>query len=196
MASQGTHQNDHGRESNSSKSLCVCSPNFTEFFELFWMLPVSVNAVFVYLRPTSVSFRFCRPNGTRNRARFACLPECPREVTLAQSRDADGGIIEDVMSPDFAVDRNEIAGFCQRHHITRLAVFGSVLRADFGTDSDVDVLVDFEAGHVPGLEFVSIERELSALLQGRRVDLVTPKFLNTRIRERVLREAEPLYVAA
>jgi predicted nucleotidyltransferase len=100
------------------------------------------------------------------------------------------------MRKDFAVDRAALAGFCQRHHITRLALFGSALRDDFGPDSDLDVLVEFQPGHVPGLDFVSIERELSRLLQGRAVDLVTPKFLNARIREKVLREAEPLYVAA
>jgi predicted nucleotidyltransferase len=60
----------------------------------------------------------------------------------------------------------------------------------------VDVLVEFQPDHVPGLNFVSMERELSRMMQGRRVDLVTPKFLNLRIREQVLREAEPLYVAA
>lgn len=80
--------------------------------------------------------------------------------------------------------------------VARLALFGSVLRDDFDADSDVDVLVEFRPGHVPGLSFVGMERELSGLLQGRRVDLVTPKFLNARIRERVLREATPLYVAA
>jgi hypothetical protein len=57
-------------------------------------------------------------------------------------------------------------------------------------------LVEFQPGHIPGLDFVRMERELSGLLRGRRVDLVTPKFLNVRIREQVLREAEPLYVAA
>ena len=100
------------------------------------------------------------------------------------------------MSPHLAIDRNVVRAFCQRHQISRLALFGSVLRDDFGPDSDVDVLVEFHPGHVPGLDFVSIERELSGLLQGRRVDLVTPKFLNVRIREQVLREAQPLYVAA
>ena len=100
------------------------------------------------------------------------------------------------MSPHLTIDRNAVRVFCQRHHIARLALFGSVLRDDFGPDSDVDVLVEFQPGHVPGLNFVSIERELSELLQGRRVDLVTPKFLNVRIREQVLREAESLYVAA
>lgn len=100
------------------------------------------------------------------------------------------------MSPTITIDRAAIRAFCRRHHVARLAVFGSVLRDDFDADSDVDVLVEFEPGHIPGLRFVSMERELSGLLQGRRVDLVTPKFLNVRIRERVLREAQPLYVAA
>jgi len=100
------------------------------------------------------------------------------------------------MSPHLVIDRSAVRAFCQRHGIARLALFGSALRDDFGPDSDVDVLVEFQIGHVPGLNFVSIERELSGLLQGRRVDLVTPKFLNRRIREQVLREAEPLYVAA
>ena len=89
-----------------------------------------------------------------------------------------------------------VADFCRRWKIVELSLFGSVLRDDFGPDSDVDVLVEFQAGHVPGFNFVSIERELSGLLQGRRVDMVTPKFLNVRVREQVLREAEPLYVAA
>lgn len=55
------------------------------------------------------------------------------------------------------------------------------VRDDFGPQSDVDVLVEFQAGHVPGLAFVSMERDLSGLLEGRRVDMVTPKFLNPRI---------------
>jgi len=100
------------------------------------------------------------------------------------------------MSPHLVIDRSAVRAFCQRHHIARLALFGSALREDFGPNSDVDVLVEFQPGYVPGLDFVSMERELSGLLQGRRVDLVTPKFLNVRIREQVLREAEPLYVAA
>jgi len=100
------------------------------------------------------------------------------------------------MSPHVSIDRNSVSAFCQRHHIKRLALFGSVLGADFGPDSDIDVLVEFHAGHVPGLAFVSIEREFSGLLHGRRVDMVTPKFLSPRIRDQVLRSAEPLYVAA
>ena len=100
------------------------------------------------------------------------------------------------MKPRISIDRNAVSAFCERHYIARLALFGSVLRDDFGPESDVDVLVEFKPGHVPGLEFISMERELSGLLQGRRVDLVTPKFLNPRIRHQVLEGAEPLYVAA
>lgn len=100
------------------------------------------------------------------------------------------------MSPHISIDRDAISAFCRRHHIRRLALFGSVLRDDFRPDSDVDVLVEFQSGHVPGLDFLTIEREFSGLLQGRRVDMVTPKFLNTRIREQVLTSAEPLFVAA
>ena len=94
------------------------------------------------------------------------------------------------------IDRDALSAFCRRYHIARLALFGSVLRDDFRPESDVDVLVEFLAGHVPGLDFVKIERELSELLNGRRVDLITPKFLNARIREQVMSSAESLYVAA
>ena len=100
------------------------------------------------------------------------------------------------MSPHLLIDREAVSAFCQRHHITRLALFGSVLRDDFRADSDVDVLVEFLPGHIPGLRFITIEREFSELLHGRRVDMVTPKFLSPRIRDSVMSAAEPLYVAA
>ena len=87
---------------------------------------------------------------------------------------------------------NLLAEFCQRHHIRRLAVFGSTLRDDFGPQSDVDVLVEFEAGYIPGLKFFAIERELSALL-GRKVDLNTPLWLSQAFRAQVLAEAETQY---
>jgi len=48
-----------------------------------------------------------------------------------------------------SVDRAEVASFCQRYHIRLLALFESVLREDFSPDSDIDVLVDFETGHLP-----------------------------------------------
>ncbi len=90
------------------------------------------------------------------------------------------------------IDREKISDFCRRHHIRKLALFGSVLREDFGPGSDVDVLVEFEQGHVPGLAFFSMERELSEILN-HKVDLNTPQFLSPYFRGQVLAEAEAQY---
>lgn len=86
-----------------------------------------------------------------------------------------------------------VADFCRRHHIIRLALYGSVLRADFGPESDVDVLVEFKPGFIPGLEFFAMERELSDIV-GRNVDLNTAGFLSKYFRDRVLAEAQVQYV--
>jgi hypothetical protein len=94
-----------------------------------------------------------------------------------------------------SVDPQRIAVFCRKQHIRRLSLFGSVLREDFGPDSDVDVLVEFEPGHVPGLAFFAMERELSEIL-GRAVDLNTPGFLSPYFRDQVLAEAQAQYVRA
>ena len=99
------------------------------------------------------------------------------------------------MRARLAFDRAKLAEFCRRHHIVSLALFGSVLRDDFGPESDVDVLVEFESGHVPGLAFFDMEEELSDLL-GRKVDLNTPGFLSPYFRDEVLEEAEVQYAAA
>ena len=93
-----------------------------------------------------------------------------------------------------AVDKERIAAYCRQSHIRRLALFGSVLRADFRPDSDIDVLVEFEPGHVPGLFGIArMERELSVLLGGRKVDLRTPEDLSRYFRQSVLEEAEVQY---
>ena len=96
--------------------------------------------------------------------------------------------------PRIEIDKERIARFCRRHRIRRLALFGSVLRDDFGPDSDVDVLVEFEDGHVPGLAFFAMQAELSGIL-GRKVDLNTMQFLSRHFRDDVLAEAEPQYAA-
>ena len=93
------------------------------------------------------------------------------------------------------IPKVKIAEFCRANHIRRLALFGSVLRDDFREDSDVDVLVEFEPGHVPGLAFFRLEMELSELL-GRNVDLNTPGFLSDYFRDEVLAEAEVQYDVA
>ncbi len=76
----------------------------------------------------------------------------------------------------------------------KLAFFGSVLRDDFGPASDVDVLVEFEPGHTPGLEFFAMEAELGEIL-GRKVDLLTPHFLSRHFRDQAIAEAEVQYVS-
>ena len=89
----------------------------------------------------------------------------------------------------------QIQIFCQKHHIRQLSFFGSVVRDDFGPQSDIDVLVKFEPGYTPGLDFFLIEAELSRLV-GRRVDLQTLNFLSPEIRNSVLAEAVPAYEQA
>ena len=92
------------------------------------------------------------------------------------------------------INQAALAQFCRRNHIRKLSFFGSVLSDTFGPDSDVDVLVEFEPGHTPGLALIRMQDELSTLLGGRQVDLVTPKFLNTRILSQVLSQALVQYV--
>ena len=91
-----------------------------------------------------------------------------------------------------AVNEKEVAAFCRRNRIRRLALFGSALREDFGPQSDVDVLVEFEPGTRVGLRFFALERELSRIL-GCKVDLNTPGFLSRDFRDEVLAEAETVY---
>ncbi|MBV6395356.1 MAG: hypothetical protein HFACDABA_00932 [Anaerolineales bacterium] len=93
------------------------------------------------------------------------------------------------------VPRKQLAEFCRRNHIRKLAFFGSVLRDDFSPQSDVDVLVEFKKGKTPGFAFFGMQEELSKILQ-RKVDLNTPGFLNKYFREQVLREAKVEYVEA
>jgi len=101
---------------------------------------------------------------------------------------------EAAMTPHIQVDRERIGEFCRKNHMVRLAFFGSVLRKDFSPDSDVDVLVEFAPGRAPDFFLLfEMEQELSELIGGRKVDLVTVKSLNRRIRRRVLDEAETLY---
>jgi uncharacterized protein len=96
------------------------------------------------------------------------------------------------------VPRKQIAEFCRKNHIRRMAFFGSVLRADFRPESDIDVLVEFEAGHVPGLAFFTMQEELKQLF-GREVDLLTFKGIessrNYIRRKAILESAREIYAA-
>lgn len=93
-----------------------------------------------------------------------------------------------------AIPNSQLADLCRRYRICKLSLFGSALREDFTARSDVDVLVEFEPGAVPGLAFFRIQEELSQLL-GRAVDLNTPGSLSAYFRDDVLRQAEVIYDA-
>jgi hypothetical protein len=95
-------------------------------------------------------------------------------------------------APHIAIPYDSIAELCRRHRIRKLSLFGSVLRDDFRPDSDVDVLVEFEQGHVPGFGFIGVQSELSDLL-GHPVDLNTPASLSRYFRAHVLAEAATVY---
>ena len=114
---------------------------------------------------------------------------CVREGESSQVTDA---IIPAMDKIKIRVPRKQLADFCRRNHIRKLAFFGSVLRDDFGPQSDVDVLVEFEQGKTPGFAFFGLQEELSKILL-RKVDLNTPGFLNKYFREQVLREAKVEY---
>jgi uncharacterized protein len=87
---------------------------------------------------------------------------------------------------------DQIQQFCQRHSIRKLSLFGSVLRDDFTRESDVDVLVEFELGKTPGLAIVTMQDELSNLID-RQIDLRTLADLSRYFREQVLAEARVIY---
>ncbi|WP_365940644.1 nucleotidyltransferase family protein, partial [Moorena sp. SIO3I8] len=92
------------------------------------------------------------------------------------------------------IPKEEIEQFCQRHHIRKLSLFGSVLRDDFTPESDLDFLVEFEPGKTPGLfRLASMEIELSELVEGRKIDLRTPNELSIYFRDRVMAEAMVQY---
>jgi len=99
------------------------------------------------------------------------------------------------VAPHIDVNRDTLARFCEENRIRRLALFGSVLRDNFGPESDVDVLVEFAPGTRIGLlGLAQLELSLGELF-GRKVDLSTFAGLHHRFRDRVLAEAEDVYAA-
>lgn len=97
------------------------------------------------------------------------------------------------MSKKITLPKHELAALCRRYHIRKLSFFGSVLREDFSPDSDIDILVDFEPGYTLGFRIIDMEDELSRMLEGRKVDVVSEKYLNHRLRDRILESAEVAY---
>lgn len=131
------------------------------------------------------------------------IPEFNELRALLTASRAASGVAERVASyyaglpPEkrVRVPKRKLAEFCRRNHIRKLALFGSVLRDDFGPDSDIDVLVEFEPGRTPGLAFFGLADELSEMF-GRKVDLNTPASLSRYFREQVVSEARSLYEEA
>lgn len=103
--------------------------------------------------------------------------------------------MENKKNIDFPTDK--VSEFCKRNGIRKLSLFGSALRDDFRPDSDVDLLVEFQAGAAPSLlDLARMERELSGILGGRKVDLRTPKELSRYFRDEVLSTASVQYAEA
>ncbi len=93
----------------------------------------------------------------------------------------------------FKLTQEQIESFCRKHYIDRLALFGSILRDDFTPDSDIDVLVEFDPDHIPGLiTLAGMEIELSELIGGRRVDMNTPLCICPYVRYEVMDGAKIL----
>lgn len=106
--------------------------------------------------------------------------------------DQDWRVSVTMHHPD--IPKNLIEDFCKKHHIKKLSIFGSYLRNDFGPESDIDFLVEFDPSHIPGLlRIAGMERELSELLGGRKVDLRTAQDLSRYFRDQVVASAEVQY---
>ena len=93
---------------------------------------------------------------------------------------------------DLHIEHEKISLICQKYHIQKLSVFGSVLYGEDSSSSDIDLLVEFERGHTPGFSFVSLQDELSFLFN-RKVDLHTPQSLSKYFRNEVSKEAQGVY---
>lgn len=97
------------------------------------------------------------------------------------------------MNIQIELSKETVATFCQRHHIRKLAVFGSVLHGDFRADSDIDILVEFDPeAQITLFDMGAAQVELSQLLN-REVDLKTAGFLSPYFREDVIQQAKTIY---
>jgi predicted nucleotidyltransferase len=120
------------------------------------------------------------------------LPACALASILDAT--AQAGCWSRGMHPSLNITERELAAFCAKHHIRRVALFGSILHGRARPDSDVDLLVDFESGQEPGLiALAAMEAELSALLGDRRVDMRTARDISRYFRDDVIKTAEVQY---
>lgn len=121
-----------------------------------------------------------------------------RASVSCQYARASGTKVDVMMNRNVTIHHDRVAQFCHANGIVRLAIFGSALREDFGPESDIDVLVEFEPGRTPGFEFVTMAVELSELF-GRHVDVLThasvERSQNYIRRKEILDTAETIYAA-
>lgn len=90
------------------------------------------------------------------------------------------------------IPMDEIRAFCRKHHIRKMWLYGSVLTPRFASESDVDIMVDFEEGKTPGWSFSTLHEELEPLW-GHQADLSTPKDFRSDRRNQVLAQARVIY---
>jgi predicted nucleotidyltransferase len=106
-------------------------------------------------------------------------------------------MVPQITKPRIEIPKEAIAEFCKRNYITKLSLFGSVLRDDFTPKSDVDFLVEFQPKHVPGLiRLIGMEMELSKVLSGHKAHICTAGDLSKYFRKKVVAEAQLQYVTA
>jgi hypothetical protein len=100
-----------------------------------------------------------------------------------------------VYSLEKNIPQGKVIEFCKKNHIRKLSVFGSAIRRQLKPDSDIDILVEFDQNHIPGLfSIIKMEIELTELL-GRKVDLRTPEDLSQYFRDEVVQNAKVQYQA-
>ncbi len=104
--------------------------------------------------------------------------------------------VSELIGSRFPLSKKTVAQFCGRYRVKKLSLFGSILGKDFTPKSDIDILVEFDPGFTPTFFTISeMEREMSKLLGGRKVDIRTPEELSSYFRSDVVRESEILYAA-
>lgn len=92
------------------------------------------------------------------------------------------------------ISKENITNFCKKHNIKKMSLFGSVLRNELTSDSDIDILVEFDKNNTPSFfDLYEMEQELSQYFNGRKIDLRTPADLSKYFRKDVLEKAEVLY---
>ena len=106
-------------------------------------------------------------------------------------------MVPQITKPKIEIPNDALAEFCKRNYITKLSLFGSVLRDDFTPKSDVDFLVEFHPQHFPGLiRLIGMEMELSKVLGRHKAHICTAEDLSKYFRKKVVSEAQLQYVTA